>query len=187
MAMNWDAAAVGVAVLTFAIGQLISWWGGRRSAVVYSHHYVSAPLGELKEFASEKYSRYFESDIHANKFEIENKGRHLSDFSFRIKVGNVISYKISKTSSIDEDDVSIVKNEKGNLIISIPDFPSKEKISFDIFSFSYVSTYDPLAGGSSKFIITKKSDYKERRIGFFIGSAIAAGVMFFLFRSVVGA
>jgi hypothetical protein len=187
MAVNWDAASVGVAILTFAVGQVISWWGGRRSAVVYSHHDVSAPLGELKEFASEKYSRYFQGNIHANKFEIENKGSHLSDFSFRIKVENVISYNISKTSSIDEDFITITKNEKGNLIISISDLPSKEKVSFDVFSFSHVSTYDPLAGGSSKFIITKKSDYRERRIAFLFGSAFAASVVFLLFRSVVGA
>ena len=186
MLVNWDAASVGVALLTFALGQLFSWWGGRRSAVVYTHHSLSAPLGQMEEFVREKFGRHYATDIYADQFEFENKGGHLSDFSVRIKVKNVLSHHLSKTSSIDEDEISIRENEKGNMVITIRDLPSREKVSIDIFSFSYSSSYDALAGGSSKFVLMKLSDYKDRRVGFLFGSLIAATVVFFAFRFIVG-
>ncbi|WP_411341932.1 hypothetical protein V6U71_09045 [Sphingopyxis sp. J-6] len=184
--MNWDAASVGVALATFALGQFFSWWGGRRSAVVYTHHSLSAPLGGIAEFVHETLGKRYENHIYADQFEFENKGRHISDFSVRIKKKNILSYNLSKTSSIDEDDIEIKENQKGNMIISIPDLPAGEKVSIDIFSFSYSGSYDALAGGSSKFVLKEIGDYRARRVGFMIGSIAAATVAFFAFRFAVG-
>jgi len=186
MTINWDALSVIVALLTFAAGQMFSWWGGRRVSVVYTHRHISAPTGAMKEIIDEKFGPYLLGNIYANQFEIENKGRHISEFSFRIKSGNLISYRVSKTSSIDEDKIILSVNEKGNLIVDIPDFPAKEKVSIDIFGLSYISLYDPISGGSSRFILTTISEYRDRRIKFLFGSAIAASIAFSVFRSFGG-
>ena len=170
--INWEAASALVATIGLAITSFITWRGGKRAVVTYEHFTVQGEIAALS-------ANDFQSSVLARRTVLKSCGRHIHGFRARIKIDAIdktLSAKVSKTTSIDEDDVRISVEENG-ILINIDELPAGETVSIDVFLQSHYShEYNYIVGGNAKFRLEQNNDFFQRRLGVvIIGTIVSIG------------